>query len=1021
MSSENFNKVIFSDKEKFENIEGKIALRKYSDDLVLYSSFDSTPNATYTKCNVYPVIDGSVIIEDSGVFAQYAKLSSASLTYNPVNFDTFKDQGCVKFRLQTRFNNGYGQQYFKATTVEEVNSIPSISKKKYKFGGGCLNLTGNSRKYVKYDAQNISSLVQKGSIGFFVAFDYLNEPTAELTFFDIKNDENNNNRIVLTHNTDGKIYFKIYDQTAQEVININFDYLPQDHNFHYIEANFDLNEGVTEVYLDGIQYGVVSSVTATRTPDGENLYIGNTSDFYIDDLGIFTEPQHDGNFIPRDLALEGTERDLIVYASYNVSTSLSTGEDLNPIDIYPDNSEYAFDLYLDGAFLKTVVINISENDSLDNIAGKINAQLVTPNPDNQEVYGEFDGERVRLRARHKGAKVEIEENTNYGNLVNLLGGVDEPFLPNGPEEDTVIFSAKDIEIVHTKNSEIIIKFYDGETLKVNDNVGVWSNEYNTWYAFELDFNKTIYQFFIDGELVSVGKTGFTRTFNDNYIQISSGNTIYGFDELIVYDRPHNFSDYEVEEYSLTPYPTDDPYIDVEFGKGFADGQITGLDVVGTSGLSFIVNVGGTPYYYFNGAWRVSDNTYSQSSSLAVTEANFNTLYFDPENEVTFRVFFDSDGFTEQWLDKIEILKDTEGLYPATIIGTKDLTNPVDLSEDYLITIITDQGEGTIDLRTAAEDPENVTMDEIKQAIDEAQIPGLDQAMDDGHGHLLLQTTTLGDDAYIAVQSPDSNNAVPIVWGDDSESSGEIDDKVFMDYSGLEDIITQRLGAPTVPVELTEDQLRICIDQAIYWYNYYRNSRENKVTVELKGNDRDGYEIPKCVGSQDNILDIVFRPVFPFSYYMNLNAGGDSFFANVFLQTFFQNSSAFSDFLSDFYVMSSAVKDAANILGKNQTWYIYNNKLWITPKVNGQARVGIIYRSSLSADELLNNIHVQDLAYAFALQILGTIRATYGGTIPVGSENLTMPGESLIERGRTYFEEKKKELQSLEEPLFLQWF
>ena len=169
------------------------------------------------------------------------------------------------------------------------------------------------------------------------------------------------------------------------------------------------------------------------------------------------------------------------------------------------------------------------------------------------------------------------------------------------------------------------------------------------------------------------------------------------------------------------------------------------------------------------------------------------------------------------------------------------------------------------------------------------------------------------------------------------------------------------------------------------------------------------------------MDVVFRPVFPFTYYMSLSGEGDSFFANVFLQTFFQNSSAFSDFLSDFYVMSSAVKDVANILGKNQVWYIYNNKIYISPKTYGQARVGIIYRSSLSADELLNNIHVQDLAYAMALQILGTIRATYGGTVPVGSENLTMPGESLIERGRTYFEEKKKELQSLEEPLFLSWF
>lgn len=1020
MSIESFNKVIFSNASKFTNEDGKIALRQYSDDLVLYSSFDSTQNATFAKCNIYPLIEGNTEICDSGVFAQYVKLNSASITYNSINFDTFTDQGCVKFRISPKFNNGYGQQYFKATSVEELNSIPSISKKKYKFGGGSLNLTGNSRKYIKYSSQNISSLAQKGSINFFVSFDYLNAPTSDLTFFDIKNSTDNTNRIVLTHNTDGKIYLKIYDQTADEKINISFDYLPQDHDFHYIEVNFDLNEGITQVFLDGVQYGTASLITATRTLNNEDLYLGNISDFYIDDFAIFTEPQHDNNFIPRDLALEGNEENLIIYASYNTSTSLLTGEEKNPLDVYPSNSEYAFDLYIDEIFNKTVLINIEENDTLQIISGKIDAQLEPANPDNREAYSEYNG-RIKIRARNKGAKIEIKENTNYGNLVNLLGGVENPLLPNGPEEDTIIFSAKDIEIIHTRNSEIVLKFYENEVLKVNENLGIWNNEYNEWYAFELDFNKAIYQFFIDGNLISVGKTGFSRKFNDNYIRISSGNSIYGFDELIVYDVPHNFSDYEVETRSLTPYPTDDPYIDVEFGKGFTENQITGLDIIGSSGLSFTVKIGDTPYYYFNGAWRISDNSYSQSSSLAITEANFNTLYFDPENEITFRVFFDSDGFTPQWLDKIEILQDTNGLYPASIIGTQDLTNPVDLSENYLITIITDQGSDTVDLRSAAEDPTNVSMDEIKQAIDEAQIPGLDQAMDDGHGHLLLQTTTLGDDAYIAVQSPLTNNAVPIVWGEDSESSGEVDDKVFMDYSGLEDIIVKRLGSPTVPVELTKDQLDICVDQAIYWYNYYRNSRENRVIVELKGNDKDGYEIPKCVGSQDNILDIVFRPVFPFSYYMNLSASGDSFFANVFLQTFFQNSSAFSDFLSDFYTMSSAVKDVANILGKNQVWYIYNNKIFINPKVHGHARVGIIYRSSLSADELLNNIHVQDLAYAFALQILGTIRSTYGGTIPVGSENLTMPGESLIERGKTYFEEKKKELQSLEEPLFLSWF
>ena len=1023
MSIENFKKVTFSDQKKFDNIDGKICLRSYSDDLMLYSSFDSTLNAMYAKCNIYPGVEGSATPEDSGVFAQYARLSSASITYNKSNFDEFKDQGSIKFRLSPKFNNAFGEQSFKATSLLEVNSIPSISKSRYKFGGGSLNLTGNATKYVQYAPENILELVQKGSISFFVAFNYNGIPNVEKTFFDIRNSSDNANRIILTHNTDGKIYFKIYDQTALEKVNVNFDYLPTDKNFHNIEVDFDLNEGNTRVFFDGVQYGSIDSATATRVVDDCSLFVGGVSDFYIDDFAIFTQPQNEDNFTPREYALSGGEENLIVYADYNSTISLDKGVTKAEVAYYPDNSEYAFDLYVDDAFYKTIVINVTDKDTFSSLAGKINAQLnVVP----REAEAQALDDELKIVSTNKGAEINIEENTDYGNFVNLMGGVYPAYMPNAPLTDTVIFSSdnpehkNEIQLIHTTYSELILKMYDSNgVLRVDDNLGIFSNEYNEWFAIELDFNASIYQLFIDGKLFGFGKTGFSRGAGNSFT-ISSGESVYGFDELIIYNEPQHFSDYDVEEYALTPYSTEDPYIDVEFGKGFSENQIKGINILGTSGLSFIIKVGETPYYYFNGAWRVSDNTYSQSTSLAVTEANFSSLYFDTESDLTFRVFFDSDGFVEQWLDKIELLIDTTGLYPATLIGTKDLTEPVDLSEDYLITITTDQGSATVDLRTAAEDPEHVTMDEIKQAIDEAQIPGLAEAMDDGHGHLMLQTTTLGDDAYLAVTSPDSNNAVPIVWGEDSETSGDIDDKVFMDYSGLRNIILARLGSPTVPVELTDEQVDICIDQAIYWYNYYRNSRENRVMVELKGNDKDGYEIPECVGGQDNILDVIFKPMFPFSYYLTVG-NGDNFFSNMFMQTFFLNQSGFNDFLSDFYCLSSALKDYANILGKNQVYYIYNNKIYINPKVRGQARVGIIYRSALSADELLNNIHVQDLATYKAMSILGQVRSTFGGQVQVGDTTLNMPAQELIQRGDTLFAEKINKLQSLEEPLFLSWF
>jgi len=105
---------------------------------------------------------------------------------------------------------------------------------------------------------------------------------------------------------------------------------------------------------------------------------------------------------------------------------------------------------------------------------------------------------------------------------------------------------------------------------------------------------------------------------------------------------------------------------------------------------------------------------------------------------------------------------------------------------------------------------------------------------------------------------------------------------------------------------------------------------------------------------------------------------------------------------------------------NLQWNFYGNKMFIHPPLRGELLVGIRYRSSISADELVSNQHIKHLTLAEAKIILGTIRATFGGSIPGGAEMIQLRAAELIAEGKEEKIDKKKELQTLEEPLFLTW-
>ena len=226
-----------------------------------------------------------------------------------------------------------------------------------------------------------------------------------------------------------------------------------------------------------------------------------------------------------------------------------------------------------------------------------------------------------------------------------------------------------------------------------------------------------------------------------------------------------------------------------------------------------------------------------------------------------------------------------------------------------------------------------------------------------------------------------------------------------------------MGAPTVPVELTDEQLEDCVATAVYWYNYYRGSKEEILTTTLEGTYSGGYTIPEEVGGEDNIIEIILKPRFPYTYYV----GEEDLISNLYMQWFFHRSrSGYQDFLGDYYITLSTEKDIGNILGTNIKWNFYGGKLYIHPDPGSGVTVGIRYKGAITVSEINTNPLIRDFTLAKAKQVLGTIRATFGGSIPGGGEMITLRGESLIAEGKEEQQEVLERMQKLSVPMFLEW-
>lgn len=1125
--NETFRFIDYSNKDSFIQTEdGRIELKQYSDDLVFYSNFDSTLDAIFSQGAKTPVTTGTIENSNNGKYAQHIKITNGSVKYDSSNFEDLTSEGTVSFYIKTDFNNALGEQSFIKTTDLNATGLPRIDKTQYKYGGGSLDLLGDEEKRIEYDVRNVSTMVQTGTIDFFIKTGYDGTPSSNVSFFDLYNGVDNSNRITITHEVDGNLHYKIYDQTGTLVVNISFAWSADSTVWFNTALNFDLNNGDTKVYINGTQYGVVSTATATRIAISTGyLAIGSSgpyiSNHYVDDVAVFNAVRNTTAYSVRNDTFDLTEANLLFLANYNLGVDLNVGAYQTPLTTVPITSDYFFRLAIDGVdYAGDIGVSLETTDTMTDVFNKISVALSGANVN---VIQEPEG-NITIRSVDFGALIEINSPSTGRDLLQILGGVTEPRLPNGPSADTAIFDlynetndSNRISIIHTTDSRVVIKMWDNSSnLIVNQDCGKWTNWQHYWYKMELNWGDSIGQFYIDGVMKSVFTTGFSRQSNGNSLIINSSATEnYRFDELIVYNSYKHTKSHTLETSELTPYDNTNPYIDVHFGEGFIDREIKGIDLNSSAGTYYAVQLGADWYYYFSGAWRKSDGSFSQTVSPSVLETKFEELYFSENVELVIRVYFSSNGQTNQWIDTIVIIRETDADTPAVIIGTVELNNPVDLSSDQHVDISTDQGSAEVDLTTEVEglpaeiignidltsgfdwgatsdtftidgttinlnsattsleeivsliepqlpsgyevfttadgfigfrtidktaaatldisgtglndlgitddvyngsDPDltSVSPQDIVDAINAAAVPGLTTAVLDEFGRLLLSTTSSGDTAYISIDEGVTSNALDVIWGFPSTDSGEEATGPFIDYTIINDWIKSQLGAPIAPVELTNEQIENCISLATYWYNYYRNSKENMIYVQLEGDEKQGYKIPQEVGSEEDILEIIVKPRFPFAYYTGSDV--DSIMSNIYMQWMFQRGrhAGFNDFLGDYYVTLSTEKDYSIILGTEVRWRFFNGRIFINPAPIGMDVI-IVFKSALTIEEINTNTLIREYSLGEAKKVLGTIRSTFGGQVPGGAENLTLNGDSLKAEGQEEVNSALEKMQLLMEP------
>ena len=223
----------------------------------------------------------------------------------------------------------------------------------------------------------------------------------------------------------------------------------------------------------------------------------------------------------------------------------------------------------------------------------------------------------------------------------------------------------------------------------------------------------------------------------------------------------------------------------------------------------------------------------------------------------------------------------------------------------------------------------------------------------------------------------------------------------MNLQELRDYVTRQLGAPTVIVELTPEQIDGCIDQALGRFNRFLCRPDGRL---LK--NQTGTVVVAMQPTDRGVIGVKHLPPDDSRTYANM-----SVFELMYRMVFPRMP------VSEWYMLKAFYETYQSVRGTDCDWSVdpATNTLFIDC-CSGPYDIYYVVSCDFTAETIDRLAHgklqdFKDLVLAESKLVLGRVRGKFGNSIPVPSGTLTTDASELKEEGTKKIEEIEVRLKA----------
>lgn len=234
------------------------------------------------------------------------------------------------------------------------------------------------------------------------------------------------------------------------------------------------------------------------------------------------------------------------------------------------------------------------------------------------------------------------------------------------------------------------------------------------------------------------------------------------------------------------------------------------------------------------------------------------------------------------------------------------------------------------------------------------------------------------------------------------------------FTNVKNYILHSLGYPVVRVELTNSQLIQCIIHAVSKYQEYAAEDYAVRIASPSGNE---VTIPDDINKR-YISDVIFSGSFMDSFTKGFAMGGyEQVLGGVIplgQYGFSRSNNILSNFqLTEYYMYLQKMEDFKKIVGIKKHFEIIGDTIYLFPAGQSFPTVGILYKDTLSEEEVEQITWIKDYALARAKMILGTI---YAKMSALSSTGANVVNSDLKAEGRAEATQLEEDLMLMQRPL-----